>query len=110
MPTPRTPAEIIGGDGFDVWAGKAQVISKTGEDVTEAFKQGAQIAYEKIKELAVDCLILKANSPSCGSRNIYDGTFTGQKKIGVGVATAYFIEQGLNVLTEEEWLKGRGDY
>lgn len=41
LPTPRPPAEIIGGDGFDVWEGRAKVVDNTGRDVTEEFKSGA---------------------------------------------------------------------
>lgn len=104
LPTPRTPAEIVGGDGFDVWQGTAKVMTKSGEDVTAEFMQGAKLAYEQIKELQIDQLILKAKSPSCGCGLIYDGTFSGNKVQGVGVATAYFKNQGLTVLSDEEWL------
>lgn len=104
LPTPREPAEIIGGDGFDVWLGTAKVVSRKGEDVTENFKKGAVLAYEKLAELDIDCLVMKANSPSCGSRYIYDGTFSGNKRDGAGVAAAYFINHGLEVMTEEDWL------
>lgn len=43
---------------------------------------------------------LKANSPSCGSQEIYDGNFTGNKKKGVGVATALLINEGIKVYDE----------
>lgn len=49
LPIPRPPAEIIGGDGFDVWANTAYVYTDNGEDVTETFKAGAQRAYQKLK-------------------------------------------------------------
>lgn len=104
LPTPRTPAEIVGGDGFDVWQGKAKVITKDGQDVTEEFMAGAKLAYQKIKELQIDQLVLKAKSPSCGCGLIYDGSFSGNKVAGVGVATAYFKNQGLTVLSDEAWL------
>lgn len=103
LPTPRSPAEIVGGDGFDVWQGTAQVMTKDGRDVTEAFKAGAIRAYEEIKNLEFSQIILKTNSPSCGSKLIYDGTFSGEKIPGVGVTTAYFINQGLKVISEAEW-------
>ena len=47
--------------------------------------------------------ILKEKSPSCGSQLIYDGQFSRIKKAGVGVATAYFIQQGMTVYSEETW-------
>lgn len=42
----------------------------------------------------------KANSPSCASQEIYDGNFTGNKKKGVGVATALLINEGIKVYDE----------
>lgn len=103
LPTPREPAEIVGGDGFAVWAGEAKVLNRLGEDVTEAFKAGSIKAYQALQGLGIQHLILKERSPSCGSGQIYDGSFSGGKKTGVGVATAYFIQQGLTVLNETNW-------
>ncbi|MGM0124917.1 hypothetical protein IGI37_002311 [Enterococcus sp. AZ194] len=104
LPIPREPAELVGGDGFDVWQKKAKVLTITGVDVTEKYKQGARIAYEKLQAQKITQLITKENSPSCGRHFIYDGRFSGQSKQGVGVATAYFIQKGLSVLSDEEWL------
>ncbi|WP_368251312.1 DUF523 domain-containing protein [Enterococcus sp. 2201sp1_2201st1_B8_2201SCRN_220225] len=103
LPTPRTPAEIQNGDGFDVWQNTATVLTQDGVDVTENYKQGAMKAYEAMKELGITSVILKERSPSCGSQMIYDGSFSGIKQAGVGVATAYFIQQGLKVYSEENW-------
>ncbi|MEG0078872.1 DUF523 domain-containing protein [Enterococcus sp.] len=103
LSTPRDPAEIIGGDGFDVWNGKAQVVSCQQVDVTTAYKTGAIVAYEKLKAAGISRLILKERTPSCGSRQIYDGTFSGNQQKGVGVATAYFINQGLEVYSENNY-------
>lgn len=107
LPTPRCPAEIQGGDGFAVWQGKAKVYDTEGTDLTEAFKQGAITAFEELKKLQITALVLKERSPSCGSRLIYDGSFSGNRIEGVGVATAYFIQQGLPVYSEENWQEMR---
>ena len=42
LDTPRSPAEIQGGDGFDVLCGKAKVVNKAGEDVTAQYVKGAE--------------------------------------------------------------------
>lgn len=107
LPTPRSPAEIQGGDGFDVWQGRAKVVDKEGNDLTEAFKQGAIKAFDELKQLQITGLVLKERSPSCGSGLIYDGSFSGTRMTGVGVATAYFIQQGLPVYSEENWQEMR---
>ncbi|EMT53183.1 hypothetical protein I532_10407 [Brevibacillus borstelensis AK1] len=100
LPTPRPPAEIIGGDGFDVWEGRAKVVDNTGRDVTEEFKSGALQALQLARTAGAVSAILKENSPSCGSSNVYDGTFTGRKKAGVGVTAALLIKNGINVRSE----------
>ncbi|MHC5218077.1 2-thiouracil desulfurase family protein [Enterococcus sp. LJL128] len=100
---PREPAEIVGGDGWDVWTGKASVLTISGKDVTAAFKTGAKRAYKKLKEQQITHLLTKENSPSCGKQLIYDGRFSGMKKAGVGVAVAYFEQHGINVMPESKW-------
>ncbi|MEJ8545492.1 DUF523 domain-containing protein [Brevibacillus borstelensis] len=100
LPTPRPPAEIVGGDGFDVWEGRAKVVDKTGQDVTEEFKAGALQALQLARTVGATSAILKENSPSCGSSNVYDGTFSGQKKAGVGVTAALLLKNGIEVRSE----------
>lgn len=109
LPIPRDPAEIVGGDGFDVWNHQAKVIAKSGDDVTKAYKSGAIKAYRKLRERDVELVILKSKSPSCGANEIYDGSFTGNLKEGAGVATAYLLQHGMTVLSDEDWLKTRGE-
>ncbi|MGN5884219.1 MULTISPECIES: DUF523 domain-containing protein [Staphylococcus] len=104
--TPREAAEIVGGDGRDVWQGTAKVITKTGEDVTESFKSGAQFALEILKEQGCTGVILKSKSPSCGWSEIYDGSFSGQLKQGKGVSAALFEQQGITLANEFNW-KGK---
>lgn len=100
LSTPRDPAEIIGGNGDDVLDGKAKVISISGEDVTEAFLKGAYSALQKAQEVGATTVVLKENSPSCGSSMIYNGTFSGQKMDGVGVTTALLRRNKIAVISE----------
>ncbi|EMA6342295.1 DUF523 domain-containing protein [Bacillus cytotoxicus] len=103
LPTPRPPAEIIGGNGDDVLDGKARVRDQNGNDVTDAFIQGAYKALETIKDLNPAYIILKERSPSCGSSIIYTGEFNGKKQDGYGVTTALFRRYGFTVISEEEF-------
>ena len=66
LDTPRSPAEIQGGDGFDVLDGKAKVVNKAGEDVTAQYVKGAEIVLELCKKYGVTEAVLKEKSPSCG--------------------------------------------
>lgn len=103
LQVPREPAEIIGGDGYDVWNEQAKVVTVSGQDVTHHFKEGAKRALSIIKDLDAQTVILKSNSPSCGSTVIYDGSFTGNKKEGVGVTTALFKLNNVDVYDEKSY-------
>ena len=92
LSVPRDPAERQGD----------KVISKTGKDVTAEYVKGAEIALEKALENKVAFAVMKARSPSCGSGMIYDGTFTGTRIDGDGVAVQLLKKHGIRVITEEE--------
>lgn len=66
LPTPRTPADLVGGDGYDVINGKARVVDRDGRDVTEAFLIGAHQVLEIARMLEVKAVLFKSKSPSCG--------------------------------------------
>ena len=102
LPVPRPPAEIVGGDGQAVLEGRARVLTIEGEDVTEAFLAGARQALETAQRLGIRQAVLKEDSPSCGCRRIYDGTFSGLRVSGRGVAAALLQRNGITVLSEEE--------
>lgn len=105
LSTPRLPAEIVGGDGYAVLNGHAKVIDSQGNDVTNEFILGAQKTLKLAQQHQVTHIILKANSPSCSSKLIYDGTFSGTKIQGKGVTTALLEQHGFMVMTEDEFLK-----
>ena len=90
LPTPRDAAERVGD----------KVLTKQGEDVTEEYRRGA----EEILRIArlVDCrdAILRSLSPSCGSGEIYDGSFTGRLVTGDGVLAELLKANGIKVHTE----------
>lgn len=102
LPTPRNPAEIVGGDGFDVLDGKARVIDNQGNDVTTLFLDGAWQALRVAQTVGATEAILKERSPSCGSHMIYDGTYTKTKVTGVGVTAALFQRHGIHTISEEQ--------
>ncbi|MBT2667432.1 DUF523 domain-containing protein [Bacillus sp. ISL-4] len=99
--TPRDPAEIVGGDGGDVLDGKAKIIEKSGRDVTDLYIKGANLTLLKAQEVGATLVVLKENSPSCGSATIYNGEFKGEKKVGNGVTAALLSRHGFKVISEE---------
>lgn len=100
--TPRPPAEIVGGDGADVLAGRARVITREGADVTDAYVRGAERALSAARGAGAATAILKARSPSCGKGGIYDGSFSRLVREGDGVTAALLRAGGLEIVTEEE--------
>lgn len=119
LKAPRPPAELQA-DG--------RVLSSEGADVTAEFVKGAQRALKKVlRELFRDadetsCIaglikdgalytcdgervtaILKANSPSCGCGQIYDGTFSGRRIPGDGITAALFRKNGIELMTEKDF-------
>ena len=66
LPTPRCPADIVGGDGGDVLKGRARVVGNDGTDLTEQFVRGAEMVLDIASRLEVEKVYLKARSPSCG--------------------------------------------
>lgn len=101
LSTPREPAEIVGGDGADVLDGKAQVLTQSGQDVSEPFIKGAYITLRKALEVGASVVVLKEYSPSCGSTMIYDGDFQGRKIAGDGVTSALLKRHGFRVVSED---------
>ncbi|MGI9950794.1 DUF523 domain-containing protein [Moorellaceae bacterium AZ2] len=107
LPIPRPPAEIQGGDGWDVLQGRARVVNKEGRDVTPAFLQGARATLELARRLGAQVAILKERSPSCGTGAVYDGTFRGQTRPGSGVTAALLRCHGIKLFSEETWKQSK---
>lgn len=105
LSTPREPAEIVGGSGEDVLDGKAKVIDKSGKDVTQFFIKGAYAALEIAQKNNATIVVLKENSPSCGSSSIYNGEFRSEKIAGNGVTSALLKRTGIQVISEEQFVK-----
>ncbi len=100
--TPRPPAEIAGAGGADVLGHAAFVRRKDGTDVSSAFLDGAEAAVSLARAHGISVALLKDASPSCGSRSIYDGTFTGMRVPGEGVTAAALRRAGVRVFGDEE--------
>ena len=92
LPTPRDPSERLGD----------RVVSNQGRDVTEEYQKGAETALTLARRYGCKAALLKEKSPSCGSGQIYDGSFTGTLVTGDGVAAQMLKEEGLIVFGESD--------
>ena len=102
LPTPRPPAEIIGGQGGQVLDGWVQVRSIEDVDVSAAFIAGAQSAVTLVRQHGIRIAVLKARSPSCGNLHSYDGSFSATLVAGEGVTAAALRRLGLLVFNETQ--------
>ena len=95
LPTPRPPANIVGGDGHDVLSGKARLISAQGDDVTDAYLRGARQSLYLARLTGATRVLLKDKSPSCGLKSPYCESPAGP---GPGVSAALFILNRLKIM------------
>ena len=92
LSTPRKSIEILNG----------RVIDEDGLDITELIDKANLELAKLIKDFKPDLGILKAKSPSCGYKEIYDGSFTHTVVKGNGKACQVFLDLGIKVLSENE--------
>lgn len=104
--TPRTPCEIVRAPWMKGKKARAAnerswtILDASGADRTAAYARGAQAELARAKEAGCELAILKAKSPSCGSGEVYDGTFSGTLVPGWGIAAATFRDAGITVIDE----------
>jgi len=92
LPTPRDPAERQ----------QDKVITITGQDVTQEFDTGAQKALDLCQQHDIKIALLKANSPSCGNQQIYNGQFNNTLIAGQGMTAELLSKHGIKVYSELE--------
>ena len=61
---------------------------------------GAEETWKLCRLLDCQAAVLKERSPSCGSGEIYDGTFTGTRISGDGVTAETLRAQGIRIVGE----------
>ena len=104
LSTPREWSEIEKGKtAKDVLEGKGKVLTRTGKDVTKQYVCGAQRLLAFCQEIGIETAILKAGSPSCGSRQTLDGTFSYTTRSGKGIAAELLDQNGVKVYNEENF-------
>lgn len=92
LPTPRNPSEVKG----------ESVFMDNGKDVTENFLKGAKKALMLCLFLKIKIAVLKERSPSCGTHQIHDGSFSNKLINGMGVTAKMLKENGIAVYSEDE--------
>lgn len=89
---PRTPIEIVNG----------VVMDRDGNCVDEKIRSAVDGVLKSIQGEAVACAVLKSRSPTCGVRQVYDGTFSGVLRDGAGVLAQALKDAGYQVIDSED--------
>lgn len=89
---PRVPMEIV--DGV--------LINRAGENVDAPVRRAVAEILEQIKDEQIGCAVLKSRSPTCGVRQVYDGTFSGTLTDGMGVLARALTDAGYRVIDGED--------
>ncbi len=87
---PRVPMEIV--DGV--------LVNKEGKIVDGTVREAVAKILEKNQD--VQLAILKSRSPTCGVKQVYDGTFSGRLIDGSGVLAQSLKEAGIPVVDGED--------
>lgn len=104
--TPREMCDIHGGNGMDVLAGRAKVLTETGKDWTEGMIKASEKMLELAKKEKIELAIMMDVSAACGSQVVYSGNRFGQNKvyqIGAGVCAAQLIKNGFKVISQRDF-------
>ena len=90
--TPRTPIEIVNG----------RVVSRDGVDVDDAIRRAVDEILASLEGEEIECVILKSRSPTCGVKEVYDGTFSGVLRNGMGTLAEALSDAGYRVIDCED--------
>ena len=93
LSVPRLPCEIKGG----------RVLNVESEDMTDYFVDGAIKTLDTAQKYGIKKATLKEKSPSCGSRLIYDGTFSKTLIPGEGITARLLRLNDIEVISDEEF-------
>lgn len=94
LPVPRLPAEIQA-DGVHLF-------ENNGNDVTAIYQLAAQRALQTALAHRCRFALLADGSPSCGSQQVYDGSFQQRRVVGSGFTARLLRENGIAVYAEHE--------
>lgn len=89
---PRAPIEIVNGE----------VLRQDGTSVDAALRKAVQQILDQLEGQNIECVILKSRSPTCGVKQVHDGTFSGVLVDGMGVLAAALQEKGYKVVDAED--------
>ena len=89
---PRIPIEIVNGELRD----------RDGVSRDAVLREAIDKIFQQMEGEEIECALLKSRSPTCGPRQVYDGTFSGVLKDGAGLFAQALMDAGIRVIDVEE--------
>jgi uncharacterized protein YbbK (DUF523 family) len=81
--------------------GAAQIVEDSGQDVTAHYQLAAWLALKTAQSEGCCAALLTDGSPTCGSQQIYDGTFSGVQRPGM-VSLPLLEANGIRVFSHQQ--------
>ena len=89
---PRIPMEIVAG----------KLVNRDGEEIDAIVRGEVDKILDRIRDEEIECCVLKSRSPTCGVRQVYDGSFSGKLVDGMGVLAQALQDAGYRCVDAEE--------
>ena len=96
LSVPRKSAEIVNGT----------ILTKEHICVDKEFREGSAIALKQALDWKVDMAVLQSRSPSCGIKQVYDGSFSGKLIEGQGIFAEMLKKAGIKLIDAEDIISG----
>ena len=92
MPVPRPAVEIFHG----------RVVREDGSVWDDVYRKGVEVVLNQLKQEDIDYAVLQSRSPTCGVKQIYDGTFSKKRVDGQGILAKALAERGIKLVDIED--------
>ena len=92
MTVPRPAVEIFNG----------RVIRADGSDWDEVYRKGVEAVMKQLEDEDIEYAVLQSRSPTCGVKQIYDGTFSKTRVDGQGLLARALSKRGIALFDVED--------
>lgn len=89
---PRTPIEIVNGTVYD----------RDGNCVDAQLRKAVAQILSQLEGEKIEYAVLKSRSPTCGVKQVYDGSFSGKLVDGMGILAQALQAAGYRVIDSED--------
>ncbi len=89
---PRTPIEIVNGTVYD----------RNGNCIDTQVRKAVAQVLSQLSQEEIEYAVLKSRSPTCGVKQVYDGTFSGKLVDGMGILAQALQDAGYRVIDSED--------